>query len=100
MAKKYEFKPDKPYFDEFELEQNSIVIGKMEEKVDVVIKDPSVSRIHAKCEREGDRFFIEDLNTTNGTYLDNKRMVPYKMEEIFDGSRIRFGQVGYCVVIR
>lgn len=94
------FKPDKPYFDEFELEQNSIVIGKMEEKVDVVIKDPSVSRIHAKCEREGDRFFIEDLNTTNGTYLDNKRMVPYKMEEIFDGSRIRFGQVGYCVVIR
>lgn len=94
------FKPDKPYFDEFELEQNSIVIGKMEGKVDVVIKDPSVSRIHAKCEREGDRFFIEDLNTTNGTYLDNKRMVPYKMEEIFDGSRIRFGQVGYCVVIR
>ena len=94
------FKPDKPYFDEFELEQNSIVIGKMEEKVDVVIKDPSVSRIHAKCEREGDRFFIEDLNTTNGTYLDNKRMVPYKMEEIFDGSRIRFGQVGFCVVIR
>ena len=94
------FKPDKPYFDEFELEQNSIVIGKMEEKVDVVIKDPSVSRIHAKCEREGDRFFIEDLNTTNRTYLDNKRMVPYKMEEIFDGSRIRFGQVGYCVVIR
>ena len=59
-----------------------------------------MSRIHAKCEREGDRFFIEDLNTTNGTYLDNKRMVPYKMEEIFDGSRIRFGQVGYCVVIR
>ncbi len=93
-------KPERKKYEDIYMNESSMVIGKLEDRVDVVINDPSVSRIHAKCENEGNRYFVEDLNTTNGTYLNECKMIPYKIEEIKDGDRLMFGQVVYCVMIR
>ena len=35
---------------------------------------PMVSRNHLLLRREGDRFWVEDLNTPGGTYLNGKRI--------------------------
>ncbi len=42
---------------------------------DIVINDPEVSRKHAHLTLEGDRYKIEDLNSTNGTYVDGQRLI-------------------------
>ena len=42
--------------------------------VDVVLNDPEVSREHARLSRRGDEFLLQDLGSTNGTFLDGQRL--------------------------
>jgi hypothetical protein len=58
----------------FELNRNEISIGR-DIANDFVINDAEVSRRHAKLTLEGDRYRIDDLNSTNGTYIDGQRLI-------------------------
>lgn len=52
----------------YSLENLPLTIGKMPQHVDIVIADDSISRMHARFfEKEGS-IYLEDLNSTNGTY--------------------------------
>ncbi len=56
----------------------SISLGRSPENV-IVIPDPEVSRKHAVISFENGKLEIEDLNSTNGTYLyDGKMFQPVK----------------------
>ncbi|MDY7231869.1 sigma 54-interacting transcriptional regulator [Hyalangium rubrum] len=48
-------------------------IGKAPEN-DVVIDHPTVSRNHLVVRRQGDRFLVQDLDSTNGTFLDGAQV--------------------------
>jgi DNA-binding NtrC family response regulator len=48
-------------------------IGKAPEN-DVVIDHPTVSRNHLVVRRHGDRFLVQDLDSTNGTFLDGAQV--------------------------
>jgi len=72
----------------FELNQNEISIGR-DIANDFVINDAEVSRKHAKLTLEGDRYKIEDLNSTNGTYIDGQRLIGPHLMAI--GEIIMFG---------
>ena len=61
-----------------------------------MLADNSVSRIHAKFERQGDRVLLTDMNSTNGTYKNGLRMEPQETVEIEPGDEIRFGNLHYC----
>lgn len=71
---------------------NSISIGRSPENV-IVVPDPEVSRRHAILSLENGKLYIEDLNSTNGTYLyDGKLFNPIKGKiEIQPGSLIKLG---------
>lgn len=71
-------------------------IGKMAGCVDYVLADCSVSRIHAKFDRQGDKILLTDMNSTNGTYKNGLRMQPQETVEIEPGDEIRFGTLNYC----
>lgn len=58
---------------------------------DVVITSRRVSREHARIRQEGWRRMVEDLGSTNGTYL-NDTLVHTPME-LRDGDRIEIGDV-------
>ncbi len=58
----------------FELNKPEINIGR-DISNDFVINDAEVSRKHAKLTLEGDRYRIEDLSSTNGTYIDGQRLI-------------------------
>jgi pSer/pThr/pTyr-binding forkhead associated (FHA) protein len=58
----------------FELDRNEVSIGR-DIANDVVINDAEVSRKHAQLTLEADRYKIEDLNSTNGTYIDGQRLI-------------------------
>ena len=71
-------------------------VGKMAGCVDCVLSDDSISRIHARFEKEGDSIQMTDMNSTNGTFKNGLRMQPQETVEIEPGDEIRFGNLNYC----
>jgi len=60
---------------------------------EIVILDKRLSREHAVIRREGRRVFVEDLGSTNGTYLNGERL--QHSVQLRDGDQIRVGDVGF-----
>lgn len=57
----------------YPLESDRAILGRHPD-CDVVLEVGAVSRQHAQIIREGQQFFVEDLNSRNGTYV-NGRMI-------------------------
>jgi diguanylate cyclase (GGDEF)-like protein len=70
-----------------ELESGEFVIGR-EPECSLVIDEQAVSRHHAKIERVENRYSITDLDSTNGTWV-NQRTVKFQL--LNSGDRIRIG---------
>jgi FHA domain len=50
----------------------------------------NVSRLHARIERSGEALSVTDLNSTNGTFLNGRRLRPGVPTEARPGDLIRF----------
>src|SRR5512136_1533813 len=72
------------------LNQPTIVIGRTVE-AQIVIASKRVSREHARIRRDGRRWFLEDLNSTNGTFFNDERVLTPM--ELCDGALITVGDV-------
>src|SRR5215813_9820087 len=57
----------------FPITDSSLKIGKSPDN-DVVIDSPTVSRNHLVIQRQGDRFLVQDLQSTNGTFIDGAQI--------------------------
>src|SRR3954451_11446984 len=57
----------------FELDGDRAVIGRSAD-CEVPLDVPAVSRRHAAILRDRGRYFIEDLQSRNGTFLNNQRL--------------------------
>lgn len=57
---------------EYRLTQAAYVIGRLS-KSDIIVPDERVSRSHARISRNGGQYLIQDLNSTNGTFVNNLR---------------------------
>lgn len=79
----------------FDLRAKSFLIGKMEEHVDGIIEDEMVSRIHAEIKKNINKYFLTDLNSTNGTFHNNRRLEANETVEIKEEDVIRFANVEY-----
>ncbi|HEX8731218.1 MAG TPA: FHA domain-containing protein [Ktedonobacterales bacterium] len=56
-------------------------------------EEDGVSRMHAKIYAQGSQYLIEDLNSTNATYLNRQKLPPKTPTPIKDGDEVRFGKV-------
>ena len=60
--------------DTYELTSARATVGRERSVADVVLRDPNVSRRHAELTFTGSDWSIEDLNSTNGTMVNNRRI--------------------------
>lgn len=58
-----------------------------------------VSRNHARILIEGQSYFIEDLSSTNGTYINGVQLLPGTQHSLQFGDRIGFGSSGKFILI-
>jgi hypothetical protein len=63
------------------------IIGRQAD-CDIIIRDSSVSRRHARLEFEKDNYLLIDLKSTNGTFVNGKRISSRKLQP---GDRIKVG---------
>jgi hypothetical protein len=65
-----------------------VVIGRQD--ADLVLEDPEVSRRHAVLRRSGESVVIEDLDSTNGTFVKGERI--RKPITVGPGDQVRVGR--------
>jgi pSer/pThr/pTyr-binding forkhead associated (FHA) protein len=56
-------------------------------------EEGGVSRLHARLSQSGDQWSIEDLESTNFTFVNGKRIQPKTPTPLNDGAEIRLGRV-------
>ena len=71
----------------FTIEDLPVVIGR-DRTATLCIADASVSRRHSQIEKDDDQFVILDLESLNGTFIND---VPVKRRPLQHGDRVRIG---------
>ena len=77
------------------MEEFPFFIGKVQINTDFMVKNNAVSRFHAKIEAVGDNFFVSDLNSTNGTYINHNRLEPNVRAALQINDVVTFADVSY-----
>ena len=67
--------------------KDSVIVGNSL-SADIRIDNQFISRQHFKVRFDSEAFFISDLGSTNGTYLNSTRLTPYEETILRDGSKI------------
>jgi pSer/pThr/pTyr-binding forkhead associated (FHA) protein len=81
-----------PNGQEHHLTKDYFTIGRAVE-CDVVIASKGISREHARIRRDGRRWFVDDLGSTNGTFRNNERVVGSL--DLRDGDSLKTGDVTF-----
>ena len=75
-----------------------IHIGKMNGRIPLDVdlsnfpNSDMVSRLQARIRREGNIYFIEDMRSAKGTYLNQKRLASGQSYRLYAGNKISFGE--------
>jgi pSer/pThr/pTyr-binding forkhead associated (FHA) protein len=73
---------------DYPLRSRSITIGRQEDNT-IVLDNPRVSGYHARIDKTGSDYILTDLQSTNGTFVNNENVVSQKL---LHGDRIRIGE--------
>jgi pSer/pThr/pTyr-binding forkhead associated (FHA) protein len=79
----------------YPLTHNTVLLGR-DEQADVCVSDPSVSGQHARVINGSQGFEIEDLGSTNGTFIEGRAISRARLQ---GGDRITLGQVEFKFLI-
>lgn len=80
--------------------QTGAIIGRDPSGSSHVIVDPSVSREHARLSVEGGELCVEDLGSTNATYINGRRLDSGERARVTDGDELELGSVRLRVELR
>jgi pSer/pThr/pTyr-binding forkhead associated (FHA) protein len=72
----------------FDIVRPLMTIGRAGGGADIEIDDPEASRVHCALEVRRETVLLQDLNSTNGTYVENSRVMAAQLES---GSLFRIG---------
>jgi predicted component of type VI protein secretion system len=61
----------------------------------LVVNDPRVSSHHAQIRPEGQGYDIVDLGSSNGTFVNEQRLVPHVPRLLYAGDLIRIGDTWF-----
>jgi hypothetical protein len=69
----------------------STIIGRSMEQCEIALNDSFLSQQHARLELRGDQWVLEDLNSTNGTFVNDIEVRDATIVE--EGDIVRLGRI-------
>lgn len=76
----------------FDIKSATTFVGRANDN-DIQIENNSISRRHMKILMQGDKFFIEDLKSQNGTRVNGQKISPGDLYEVKEGVPVVIGNV-------
>lgn len=76
-----------------EIAPEAMTVGRVPENADVVIPVATVSGVHARLEKKDGNLVVTDMDSTNGTYVNERKLVPGFPVAVQPGSLLIFGDI-------
>jgi len=86
---------DRSQSQEIYLIEGETRVGRQKNVCDYYLNDSSVSRVHAIFEKQGDKVLIRDAGSTNGTYVNDRRLGVHEEVEAAIGDTISIADVQF-----
>ena len=77
----------------FPLKENVVIIGKNQEMAQILLSEPTVSRIHAMITVKDNEYYLQDLNSKNGTYINGCRLESQKAVPVLCKDEIHIANI-------
>lgn len=81
-----------------ELITEDFLVGRLAEAVDYVCANSAIGKVHARISKKEDKFFVTDLNSRNGTFINDKRIDCNTEYALENKDRISFANEEYVFV--
>lgn len=82
-------------YKDIELIEFPFFVGKLNNQVDGTIMCNVISRFHAKIDQKGEEFFITDLNSTNGTFINTERLKANETKVLHLNDEVKFANISF-----
>lgn len=76
---------------DFQIEAEEYFLGRNSKEVDGKIETDGISRVHARITKREGEYYIEDLNSTNGTYVNGELLECHRRRKLNVNDWVRFG---------
>lgn len=82
------------------LTQPDFLIGRLQGQVDHVIENNAIGKVHAQIAKRDGNYFLTDLNSRNGTFINDVRIACNREYAIHHNDRIAFANCEYVFVVQ
>lgn len=72
-------------------------LGKEASQVDEVLPSNAVSRVHAELTEEAGALYVTDLHSTNGTFINRRKVGAHEKKQLQVGDELRFADLVYTI---
>lgn len=86
---------------EFNINKPEFILGRVASKVDAVVPgNPTISSAHCKFIFRNGEYFVQDLKSSNGSFLNSKRLVAEELYPVKNGDRLRLANEDFLIRIQ
>ncbi|WP_418792181.1 DUF6382 domain-containing protein [Phosphitispora sp. TUW77] len=82
------------------IDKPEFIIGRNEGACDYAISDRSIGRAHARINNKDNVFYIMDMDSKNGTLINNIRIMSSQQYELKHNDRVAFANMEYCFRVK
>lgn len=75
------------------LDKDCVVFGKDASSADYVLPNDTISRAHAEITRRSGGYYVTDLGSTNGTYINSRKLPKNTPIEVTNGDTVKLSNV-------
>jgi hypothetical protein len=81
------------------LDRDHLILGKSRSLCDIILPGDTISRKHARIEHRTDGYYVTDLFSTNGTFLDGHRLESGQAVMLKDSAQLTIASLHFRVSI-
>ncbi len=86
---------------EIKVSREQFILGKSKERAHGIISgNTAISRVHCEIILDGNQAYVTDLGSSNGTFVNGRRIQQGVHEKITEGSKLRLANMDFIILRR